>query len=311
MDLFEDDKLKTFKKRLLTVLEEEEVQKKLWEVVALGEAVPAAAPVQDVSEKEAGPSERDLEAKEQLIQHYREAHENDQRTISQLESERNQLAEEKRNISVQCRRLERDLDAAKGKLTEQKNAYDEQAGELHSCKQELKQQRQQIEQLQQQTMQLQQQAAEQQAVAAKWERVAAPFEKALALYGKVQALSPAVGKRVRAYFKVQTPVSFLVSMGEENNLLQLWNIAKEEIKNCSEEDKSTLNALLAYTIDRVNELHETPRYALRQDKPGEKFDDHVHIRASGSSPYSGPIQEVILLGIDREGKVWKQSVVRV
>ncbi len=307
MSLFEDDKLKTFKKRLLAVLEEEEVQRKLWEVVALGEAAPAA-PVQDVSEKEAGPSEGDLEAKEQLIQQYREAHENDQRTISQLESERNQLAEEKRNISVQCRRLERDLDAARGELIEQKNTYEEQAqrqaGALHSCKQELKQQRQQIEQLQQQ-------AVEQQAVVAKWERVAAPFEEALELYGKVQALSPAVKKRVRAYFKVQTPVSFLVSMGEENNLLQLWNIAKEEIKNCSKEDKSTLNALLAYTIDRVNELHETPRYALRQDKPGEKFDDRAHIRASGSSPYSGPIQEVILLGIDREGKVWKQSVVRV
>ena len=56
-----------------------------------------------------------------------------------------------------------------------------------------------------------------------------------------------------------------------------------------------------------------PRYALRQDKVGERFDSRLHSRSADSSPHSGPIQKVILPGIVQvdTGEVKRPSVVRV
>ena len=148
----------------------------------------------------------------------------------------------------------------------------------------------------------------------KQKKIVSYFQCTCDIYKRVQDLSPGIKKRVCAYFlPKETPISFLVCAGQENNLFSLWDIIKEEMYTCSEQDKVILQELLDYSIQRVNDSFKVSRYALLSNKVGERFDDYFHSRSRDSSPYSGCIEKVILPGIERvdNEEVKRKSVVKV
>ena len=148
----------------------------------------------------------------------------------------------------------------------------------------------------------------------KQKKIVSYFQGTCDIYKRVQDLSPDIKKRVCAYFlPKETPISFLVCAGQENNLFSLWDIIKEEMYNCSKQDKVILQELLDYSIQRVNDSFKVSRYALLSNKVGERFDDYFHSRSRDSSPYSGCIEKVILPGIERmdNEEVKRKSVVKV
>ena len=124
----------------------------------------------------------------------------------------------------------------------------------------------------------------------KQKKIVSYFQGTCDIYKRVQDLSPEIKKRVCAYFlPKETPISFLVCAGQENNLFSLWDIIKEEMYTCSKQDKVILQELLDYSIQRVNDSFKVSRYALLSNKVGERFDDYFHSRSRDSSPYSGCI----------------------
>ena len=148
----------------------------------------------------------------------------------------------------------------------------------------------------------------------KQKKIVSYFQGTCDIYKRVQDLSPDIKKRVCAYFlPKETPISFLVCAGQENNLFSLWDIIKEEMYTCSEQDKVILQELLDYSIQRVNDSFKVSRYALLSNKVGERFDDYFHSRSRDSRPYSGRIEKVILPGIERmdNEEVKRKSVVKV
>lgn len=148
----------------------------------------------------------------------------------------------------------------------------------------------------------------------KQKKIVSYFQGTCDIYKSVQDLSPDIKKRVCAYFlPKETPISFLVCAGQENNLFSLWDIIKEEMYTCSKQDKVILQELLDYSIQRVNDSFKVSRYALLSNKVGERFDDYFHSRSRDSRPYSGCIEKVILPGIKRmdNEEVKRKSVVKV
>lgn len=276
---------KMFKEYLLDALDEPEVREKLQSLLAIDSAS-SYPKIEDSYRAE-------LAREKELVEQYRRKFQEAQERASLLEEERNRISLDNNRVSAKYRELENEFAASRvewqKELRDIKAAYEQK---LQQCHREVEkwQENQKTQ-----------------------EAMAAPFAEALHIYQQVQSLSPELKKRVQAYFKSYTPVSFIVCTGQENNLLSLWDIAKEENKNCSVEDKRILLALLNYCIERVNDSCGMPRYALRQDKEGERFDSRLHSRSVDSSPHSGPIQKVILPGIVQvdTGEVKRPSVVRV
>lgn len=276
---------KMFKEDLLAALDEPEVREKLQSLLAIDSAS-SYPKVEDSYRAE-------LAREKELVEQYRRKFQEAQERASLIEEERNRISLDNNRVSAKYRELENEL--AQSRAEWQRELRDIKA----DYEQKLQQCHREVEKWQenQKTQ----------------EAMTAPFAEALHIYQQVQSLSPELKKRVQAYFKSYTPVSFIVCTGQGNNLLSLWDIAKEENKNCSVEDKRILLALLNYCIERVNDSCGMPRYALRQDKVGERFDSRLHSRSADSSPHSGPIQKVILPGIVQvdTGEVKRPSVVRV
>lgn len=276
---------KMFKEDLLAALDEPEVREKLQSLLAIDSAS-SYPKVEDSYRAE-------LAREKELVEQYRRKFQEAQERASLIEEERNRISLDNNRVSAKYRELENEL--AQSRAEWQRELRDIKA----DYEQKLQQCHREVEKWQenQKTQ----------------EAMTAPLAEALHIYQQVQSLAPELKKRVQAYFKSYTPVSFIVCTGQGNNLLSLWDIAKEENKNCSVEDKRILLALLNYCIERVNDSCGMPRYALRQDKVGERFDSRLHSRSADSSPHSGPIQKVILPGIVQvdTGEVKRPSVVRV
>lgn len=276
---------KMFKEYLLDALDEPEVREKLQSLLAIDSAS-SYPKIEDSYRAE-------LAREKKLVEQYRRKFQEAQERASLIEEERNRISLDNNRVSAKYRELENEFAASRvewqKELRDIKAAYEQK---LQQCHREVEkwQENQKTQ-----------------------EAMTAPFAEALHIYQQVQSLAPELKKRVQAYFKSYTPVSFIVCTGQGNNLLSLWDIAKEENTNCSVEDKRILLALLNYCIERVNDSCGMPRYALRQDKVGERFDSRLHSRSADSSPHSGPIQKVILPGIVQvdTGEVKRPSVVRV
>ena len=276
---------KMFKEYLLDALDEPEVREKLQSLLAIDSAS-SYPKIEDSYRAE-------LAREKKLVEQYRRKFQEAQERASLIEEERNRISLDNNRVSAKYRELENEFAASRvewqKELRDIKAAYEQK---LQQCHREVEkwQENQKTQ-----------------------EAMTAPFAEALHIYQQVQSLAPELKKRVQAYFKSYTPVSFIVCTGQGNNLLSLWDIAKEENKNCSVEDKRILLALLNYCIERVNDSCGMPRYALRQDKVGERFDSRLHSRSADSSPHSGPIEKVILPGIVQvdTGEVKRPSVVRV
>lgn len=276
---------KMFKEDLLAALDEPEVQEKLQSLLAIDSA--SSYPKMEDSYR------AELAREKELVEQYRRKFQEAQERVSLIDEERKRISLDNNRVSAKYRELENELAQSRAEwqreLRDIKAAYEQK---LQQCHREVEkwQENQKTQ-----------------------EAMTAPFAEALHIYQQVQSLSPELKKRVQAYFKSYTPVSFIVCTGQGNNLLSLWDIAKEENKNCSAEEKCILLALLNYCIERVNDSCGMQRYALRQDKVGERFDSRLHSRSADSSPHSGPIRKVILPGIVQvdTGEVKRPSVVRV
>lgn len=299
-----EDKMKVLKERLLTVLDDKEVQEKLRAVLAAsGEAAGMVPICKEASPRiETTPSwnSQEKDEAERTIGLYKKTLDEVQSDLARVQGKMAQVSNERDQLSRDNTKLQKELEEVlRGRQNDQEayqKSYQQALAEARTskaaCEEQIGQAQKELDH---------------------WKRMAAPFADVLTMYEKVQHLSPDVRNRVQSYFRSQTAVSFLVCVGQEGNLIPLWDIIKEEMDSCSSSDKDILLELLDYSIQRVNDSFTTPRYALRQEQIGARFDERFHIRSKGSSPYSDPIKAVILPGIELlgNGKVVKKSVVRV
>lgn len=236
----EEDKMKAFKEQLLSVWDDEKVQEKLKQMLAVK------------MEKE---------------------------VMCLKEDKKEQHTLDRNKAFAKCKELEKELAQSRtewqSELANIKGAYEQQ---LQRLRQELEKKQEDLNE---------------------WKTIATPFVEVLHMYQLLSDLSPVIKSQVQDHFRWQTPESFLICVGQEKYLLQLWDLVKELNTDFWEDDRSILLKLLSYSVKKVNGSYGRLRYVLRQEQVGMQFDEHFHIRYRYEScPYSGTIKEVILPGID-------------
>lgn len=87
-----------------------------------------------------------------------------------------------------------------------------------------------------------------------WKTIATPFVEVLHMYQLLSDLSPIIKSQVQDHFRWQTPEFFLICVGQEKNLLQLWDLVKELNTDCLGDDRSILLMLLSYSVKKLMAL---------------------------------------------------------
>lgn len=257
----EEDKMKAFKEQLLSVWDDEKVQEKLKQMLAV------------IKEKE---------------------------VMCLKEDKKEQHTLDRNKAFAKCKELEKELAQSRTEWQRERDIYQKHywvwQSELANIKGAYEQQLQR----------LRQELEKKQEDLNEWKTIATPFVEVLHMYQLLLDLSPVIKSQVQDHFRWQTPESFLICVGQEKNLLQLWDLVKELNTDCLGDDRFILLKLLSYSVKKVNGSYGRLRYVLRQEQVGMQFDEHFHIRYRYEScPYSGTIKEVILPGIDliHAGKV--------
>lgn len=126
----------------------------------------------------------------------------------------------------------------------------------------------------------------------------------------------ATGENWQKLLPTDTPLHFLVYGCRNNQIVAHWEAMRNRCELPGERESAdweTMSDVLAFLLEQYNSTFDTPAVMLSACKPGDKFDDALHIRAKESSPYSGNVKEVLLQGIwdCKSRKTWRKCVVTV
>ena len=129
----------------------------------------------------------------------------------------------------------------------------------------------------------------------------APFEELLAIYRRYAAVEDdGAEKTWRKILPTDTPVRFLLCGCRNNTIISHWETMRNRCELPGETDSPEWNTMLdalRFLLERYNSTFDSPVLQLTERKPGEAFDDAVHVRAKDSSPHSGKVSRVLLQGI--------------
>ncbi|MBR4211800.1 MAG: hypothetical protein IKR84_05370 [Oscillibacter sp.] len=126
----------------------------------------------------------------------------------------------------------------------------------------------------------------------------------------------ATGEDWQKFLPTDTPLHFLVYGCRNNQIVAHWEAMRNRCELPGETESAdwkTMSDVLAFLLEQYNSTFDAPAVKLLECKPGDKFDDALHIRAKESSPYSGNVKEVLLQGIwdCKNRKTWRKCVVTV
>ena len=128
-------------------------------------------------------------------------------------------------------------------------------------------------------------------------QIADEFAKPLHYYSLYCSLPASAQKRFKSIINATTPLSFLLSAGDKDNLLALWDDIKYRIDKMPENEIQILIELLAFFIELINVNYKSPLFELMMQEKGKQFDEERHIRSVNCSKYQGKIDKVLLPGI--------------
>ncbi len=109
----------------------------------------------------------------------------------------------------------------------------------------------------------------------------------------------------------RSPVEFIASCADMNNLDRLWDYIKNMLSNDAPPvDIQVLSDVFGYFFTLKNGCSYSPVYLPDDTKPGDEYDDEKHTRAKGSS-VRGVVTRICLRGYysAATGKYIKKSVV--
>ncbi len=102
--------------------------------------------------------------------------------------------------------------------------------------------------------------------------------------------------------------TFKISGGKEASVENLWEYIKNEIINENKNEINKLIEIFNYFFDLAKKIN--PKLDYQKLNIGDKFITDKHIRlTSGKS--SGNIEEILLLGYEKNGKIVKKSIVKL
>lgn len=257
-----DEKPK-FKDKLLTALQDSEIQSEIRKIIISGKKSDAA-PSEIGSAKNEELQNKIEELKSELEQM---RNENERiHAESELLKQKNQsMAEAKTAAEQQCEVQRKELEHQKMKLKQYEEYAAKQALQLKDIQNEISGYR--------------------------------VFDEAVTLFRAYCSLPSDVLRKAASIIRPESADLFFAMGCQKDNVLALWDFMKSEWERLGESETKILLETLTYFLKMINNQYQRPIFQWMDCHVGDPFDDKLHIRTADSSRYSGEIRQVCIPGI--------------
>lgn len=264
---FKDEKSKDekpkFKDRLLTALQDSEIQSEIRKIIISGE------------KSDAAPSEIGSAKNEEL-----------KNKIEELKSELEQMRNENERIHAENELLKQKNQSMAEARTAAEQQCEEQRKELEHQKMKLKQYEEYVAKQAVQLKDIQNEIS--------GYRV---FDEAVTLFRAYCSLPSDVLRKAASIIRPESADLFFAMGCQKDNVLALWDFMKSEWERLGESETKILLETLTYFLKMINNQYQRPIFQWMDCHVGDPFDDKLHIRTADSSRYSGEIRQVCIPGI--------------
>lgn len=252
-----------FKDKLLTALQDSEIQSEIRKIIISGEKSDAA-PSEIGSAKNEALQNKIEELKSELEQM---RNENERiHAESELLKQKNQsMAEARTAAEQQCEVQRKELEHQKMKLKQYEEYVAKQAVQLKDIQNEISGYR--------------------------------VFDEAVTLFRAYCSLPSDVLRKAASIIRPESADLFFAMGCQKDNVLALWDFMKSEWERLSESETKILLETLTYFLKMINNQYQRPIFQWMDCHVGDPFDDKLHIRTADSSRYSGEIRQVCIPGI--------------
>ena len=264
-----DEKTK-FKDRLLTALQDSEIQSEIRKIIISGE------------KSDAAPSEIGSAKNEEL-----------KNKIEELKSELEQMRNENKRIHAESEHIHAENELLKQKnqsMAEVKTAAEQrceaQRKKLEDQKMKLKQYEEYVAKQAVQLKDIQNEIS--------GYRV---FDEAVTLFRAYCSLPSDVLRKAASIIRPESADLFFAMGCQKDNVLALWDFMKSEWERLGESETKILLETLTYFLKMINNQYQRPIFQWMDCHVGDPFDDKLHIRTADSSRYSGEVRQVCIPGI--------------
>lgn len=257
-----DEKPK-FKDRLLTALQDSEIQSEIRKIIISGE------------KSDAAPSEIGSAKNEEL-----------KNKIEELKSELEQMRNENERIHAENELLKQKNQSMAEARTAAEQQCEEQRKELEHQKMKLKQYEEYVAKQAVQLKDIQNEIS--------GYRV---FDEAVTLFRAYCSLPSDVLRKAASIIRPESADLFFAMGCQKDNVLALWDFMKSEWERLGESETKILLETLTYFLKMINNQYQRPIFQWMDCHVGDPFDDKLHIRTADSSRYSGEIRQVCIPGI--------------
>lgn len=264
---FKDEKSKDekpkFKDKLLTALQDSEIQSEIRKIIISGKKSDAA-PSEIGSAKNEELQNKIEELKSELEQM---RNENERiHAESELLKQKNQsMAEAKTAAEQQCEVQRKELEHQKMKLKQYEEYAAKQAVQLKDIQNEISGYR--------------------------------VFDEAVTLFRAYCSLPSDVLRKAASIIRPESADLFFAMGCQKDNVLALWDFMESEWERLGESETKILLETLTYFLKMINNQYQRPIFQWMDCHVGDPFDDKLHIRTADSSRYSGEIRQVCIPGI--------------
>lgn len=264
---FKDEKSKDekpkFKDKLLTALQDSEIQSEIRKIIISGE------------KSDAAPSEIGSAKNEEL-----------KNKIEELKSELEQMRNENKRIHAENELLKQKNQSMAEARTAAEQQCEEQRKELEHQKMKLKQYEEYVAKQAVQLKDIQNEIS--------GYRV---FDEAVTLFRAYCSLPSDVLRKAASIIRPESADLFFAMGCQKDNVLALWDFMKSEWERLGESETKILLETLTYFLKMINNQYQRPIFQWMDCHVGDPFDDKLHIRTADSSRYSGEIRQVCIPGI--------------
>lgn len=252
-----------FKDKLLTALQDSEIQSEIRKIIILGE------------ESDAAPSEIGSAKNEEL-----------KNKIEELKSELEQMRNENERIHAESELLKQKNQSMAEARTAAEQQCEVQRKELEHQKMKLKQYEEYVAKQAVQLKDIQNEIS--------GYRV---FDEAVTLFRAYCSLPSDVLRKAASIIRPESADLFFAMGCQKDNVLALWDFMKSEWERLGESETKILLETLTYFLKMINNQYQRPIFQWMDCHVGDPFDDKLHIRTADSSRYSGEIRQVCIPGI--------------
>lgn len=264
---FKDEKSKdekpNFKDKLLTALQDSEIQSEIRKIIISGE------------KSDAAPSEIGSAKNEEL-----------KNKIEELKSELEQMRNENKRIHAESELLKQKNQSMAEARTAAEQQCEGQRKELEHQKMKLKQYEEYVAKQAVQLKDIQNEIS--------GYRV---FDEAVTLFRAYCSLPSDVLRKAASIIRPESADLFFAMGCQKDNVLALWDFMKSEWERLGESETKILLETLTYFLKMINNQYQRPIFQWMDCHVGDPFDDKLHIRTADSSRYSGEIRQVCIPGI--------------